>query len=142
MPSSPASEYECALSGKAAADTDLVPDDKNDESDLGEMPVGWIRVTVQRRGVNPAWLEIQKRKARQLAGMQAQIPDLADAERAEAVEDTRMAVEAAFFAIEQGTPKYVTVEDVAYVSNPDANKQIVAEWKKIADALSLDVSGG
>jgi hypothetical protein len=74
--------------------------------------------------------------------MQAQIPDLADAERAEAVEDTRMAVEAAFFAIEQGTPKYVTVEDVAYVSNPDANKQIVAEWKKIADALSLDVSGG
>lgn len=135
-------EYECAISGKVATDSDLVLDDKHDEDDLAELPVGWVRVTVQRRGVNPAWLEIQKRKARQLAGMQAQIPELPDAERAEAVEDTRMAVEASFFAIEQGTPKYVTVEDAAYISNPDASKQVAAEWKKIADVLSLDVSGG
>lgn len=137
------SEYECAISGKVAPEADLVLDDNNDEADLDNLPVGWVKVTVQRRGVNPEWIEVQKRKQRQLAGMKAQIPDGGSgAERAEQEADVEYAVRAAFFAIEQGTPKYVTVEDVAYVSNPDANKQVGEEWKKLATLLSVDVSGG
>jgi hypothetical protein len=141
MPTDTNTDYECAISGKYAAETDLVLDDENDEAGLDALPIGWIKITAQRRGVNPAWLEIQKRKARQLAGMQAQIPEGDDADRAEQIEDVKMAVDAAFFAIEKGTPKYVVIEASCVVLNPDANKQVGAEWKGIASVLSLDVSG-
>lgn len=134
-------EFECAISGKRAPETDLILDDNDDESGLDTLPIGWIKITAQRRGINPAWLEIQKRKARQLAGMSAQLPEGDDAERAEQLEDVKMAVDAAFFAIERGTPKYIIIEASCVVLNPDANRQVAAEWKGIASTLSLDVSG-
>ncbi len=138
----PESSFECCLSGKIASFAEPVTDDARDEEDLDEMPVGWIRVVVQRRGVSPLWVEIQKRKARQFAGVQAQIPpDLSDADRAEAMRDAEVGVDAAFFAIEMGTPKYIVVEDEAYVANPDADKQVQAAWAQVASALGVDVSG-
>ena len=135
-------EYECALSGKVANDAELVVDDAQDDADLDALPVGWVKVTVQRRGVNPAWIAIQRTKAHHVASIMAQVgDDMSPEERAAQAEIAEVTINANFYALEAGTPKYVVVEDVAYVANPDTNKQVQAEWVKIASSLGVDVSG-
>jgi hypothetical protein len=55
-----ASEYVCALSGVEADEADLVA---STDDEAGDLPVGWSRITIQRRVVNPRWIEVQQGKA-------------------------------------------------------------------------------
>jgi hypothetical protein len=133
--------YTCALSGKTAPDNEIVHDAEEDD-ELGELPVGWIKVTVERRGVNPAWLEIQKRKARLTAVQQQQVAtqlpaEMPEAEKAEVMLDLAAAVAAQFHALESETEKYLVAVGEAYVMPPEADAQVAAAWKGIIETLGL-----
>jgi hypothetical protein len=60
------SEYVCALSGVEADEDDLV---ESTDDDLSDLPVGWTKITVQRRLISPRWLEVQDAKKRWAAEM-------------------------------------------------------------------------
>jgi hypothetical protein len=135
-------DYVCAISGKEAREDELVLDAPEDD-ELEALPVGWIKVTVERRGVNPAWLAVQGAKARLLAQMQATIPaDAPDEVRMAMTLDAELIVAAQFHAYEKDTPKYVTEAQERYVLSPDADKGVAEEWAKIAQALDFPPAVG
>lgn len=131
-------EYVCTLTGRSAREKDLILDAPDDD-DLEALPIGWLKVTVERRGVNARWVEVTQRKMRVRAQLAAQLAEVPEEARAEAVADAEMAVDAQFFAIEQGTPKYVTVAETVYVRDPDSDKQAGEAWTQIAAVLQVDV---
>lgn len=138
--------FTCALSGKAAKQTELAMD-ADDEDPLGDMPVGWIRVLLSRRMPNPDWLRIAGTKEATIAGQIAQlvqqIPADTPAEARAAAEDhIRVLADAQFCSIEERTPRYVAIEQVAYIADPTRDSSIGAEWKRIGDALGLQLDGG
>ena len=138
------SEYVCAISGRSPRETELVLD-APEEDDLDALPIGWIRVTVERRGINPLWLAMVATKTRVQAQLAQQIdPSLPPEEQAASVSDATMLVNAQFCALEARTPKYVTESVELFVRNPDEDKGVAAEWGKIAEALSFPatVTGG
>lgn len=131
------SDYVCAISGRSPKDTDLILD-ADDSDDLDTLPIGWVRVTVERRGVNTAWLALQGVKARALANMVGQVPDeISEEEKAMFRGDMVVMVDAQFFAIEAATPRYSTESVVLVVRNPDEDAGVAAEWGKVAAALGF-----
>ena len=131
------SDYVCAISGRSPKDTDLILD-ADDSDDLDTLPIGWVRVTVERRGVNTAWLALQGVKARALANMVGQVPDeISEEDKAMFRGDMVVMVDAQFFAIEAATPRYSTESVVLVVRNPDEDAGVAAEWGKVAAALGF-----
>ena len=65
------SDYVCALSGVEADDTELV----EGSDDLGDLPVGWTKITVQRRLLNPRWYEVQQAKGALVEVTLSQLPE-------------------------------------------------------------------
>ena len=136
----PESEHVCAISGRSPAASDLVQDaDEND--DLDTLPIGWVRVTIERRGVNAAWLALQGTKARTLANLLGQIPEEASTEDTAIMRgDMGLLIDAQFIAIESVTPRYATETVTLFIRNPDEDKGVAEEWGKIADALGFPAS--
>ena len=132
------SDYVCAISGKEARETDLVLDAAEDD-DLDALPVGWVAVTVRRRGINPAWVALQNTKARVLAQVLAQMATdgATDEERAIAQADAGVLVAAQFYGIDSDTPKYRTEAVDLVIRNPDEDKGVADEWAKIAEVLGF-----
>ena len=137
MSTIPEAEHVCAISGRSPAASDLVQDaDEND--DLDTLPIGWVRVTVERRGVNPAWLALQGTKARTLANLLGQIPEEASTEDTAIMRgDMGVLIDAQFVGIESVTPRYTTETVTLFVCDPDEDKGVAAEWAKIAAALGF-----
>jgi len=131
-------EYVCTLTGRTAREKDLILDAPEDD-DLDALPIGWLKVTVERRGVSARWVEVQNRKIRLRAQVVGQLSEVPEEARAEAIADAEMAIDAQFFAIEQGTPKYVTVSESVYVRDPDSDKQAGEAWVQVAAVLQVDV---
>jgi hypothetical protein len=124
------SEYVCALSGVEADENDLV----EGGDDLGDLPVGWTKITVQRRLLNPRWYEVQQAKAALVEVTLAQIPE-------EAREQMRplitVQVDAQFAALETSIDEYVVDSDEVYVAPPESDKALAAEYFDIRDRLGL-----
>jgi len=124
------SEYVCALSGVEADENDLV----EGGDDLGDLPVGWTKITVQRRLFNPRWYEVQQAKAALVEVTLAQIPE-------EAREQMRplitVQVDAQFAALEASIEEYVVDADEVYVAPPESDKALAAEYFDIRDRLGL-----
>lgn len=123
------------------------------EDDLGDLPMGWIEVTVRRRVANPLFARLHDAKARSIEGQLQQIlppgaanPDgtpITDEQREEirmmAIQPT---VDALFFAAESRTPPFVTEDTVVYVANPDRYPAAAKAWAEIAGRLGLPAYGG
>jgi hypothetical protein len=124
------SEYVCALSGVEADENDLV----EGGDDLEDLPVGWTKITVQRRLLNPRWYEVQQAKAALVEVTLAQIPE-------EAREQMRplitVQVDAQFAALEASIDEYVVDSDEVYVAPPESDKALAAEYFDIRDRLGL-----
>lgn len=133
-------DYICAISGRSPKEADLVLDAAADD-DLDMLPVGWVRVTVERRGVNPAWVRILGAKARTLLNLMGQVPDDAsDDAKTIMQDDMTTLVDAQFFAIESATPHYQTETVVLIVRNPDEDKGVAEAWGKVAEVLGFPAS--
>ena len=74
-------EFTCALSGLTPTDAELP-----DESDQDGIPMGWTRVTLERRDPNPEWLQVQAVKAAVIQQTLEQIPEEVRAQAAGVVE--------------------------------------------------------
>jgi len=134
-------DYICTISGAPAQTAELV-NDAPDDDPLDDCPLGWIRVTVARRLINPAWLELQKRKARLVAATHAQMPLESFAspeEHHEAMQDVAFSFQANFAFLEAATPKYVAHEEEVLVSDPHNTPAVAEAWTQIAETLDVTV---
>jgi hypothetical protein len=131
-------EYVCALSGKVASESALVDDGGDDN--LGALPVGWLEITIRRREPNPAWDDLQRRKARLVEstwmGIAAQLPEeISDADRADVRGDVQASFDAQFAYAFSQMERYNVEEVTVYVAANDA--QVKGEWDKVAESLGL-----
>lgn len=129
----PSTEYVCSLSGVEAEDDDIL-DDATD--DLGAMPVGWTRVTFQRRLMNPRWEEVEQGKAMLIEAALSQVPE---ANREEARVLVTLQIDAQFVALEAATERYVTYDEVIYVAPPEMDRALAAEFFAVRERLGLPV---
>jgi hypothetical protein len=130
-------EYVCAITGRST--NNLVFDAPEDDP-MDETPIGWLRITVERRGVNSAWVEIQQVKSVHLAQAAATYPEeLTSEQRAEAETVARVSTDAIFAALEQATPKYLTVREVAYIRDPANDGDAAKVWAEIAAELQIEI---
>lgn len=123
-------DYECALSGLTQEGLEEI-NGIADEDDLGDLPVGWTRIMIQRRVHNPKWLMIQQVKNMAIQGLLSQVP--AEMREAQAWA-LSLQVEAQFFQLESATPQFITVEDIAFLSN---NEEVLEPYNEIRDSLGL-----
>jgi hypothetical protein len=123
-------EYVCSLSGVEADDTEVL----EGSDDLGAMPVGWTRVTFQRRLINPRWEEIQQGKEALINVALSQVPE-------EHREDARvliaLQIDAQFATLEAGTDRYAVYDEVIYVAPPELDRTLATEFFSIRERLGL-----
>jgi hypothetical protein len=121
-------EFECALSGvSTAGDGGASPDDE-----LEDLPVGWTKVTFERRRYNPEWVAIQQVKSIVKSGIMSTIPEEI---RAESEWTVDMQVRSQFFVMEQATPRYMSEVEEVYISD---SSEVVEPYNEIRDQLGLD----
>lgn len=126
--------YECSLSGvRAEGEFNF------DKDNMGDLPVGWVQVTVKRRSFNPQWISIQQAKDTAVKVMLASIPRNTPAEvRAMQENMVRMQQEAQYFAMEKETPVYITTEEIIYIADPVGNEELAGAFNEARAALGLD----
>lgn len=120
-------EYECALSGTVADKAELV-----DEED--DLPIGWSRVTIERRTVNPEWWEVQNVKATLIEASLMQVPE---ENRPQMLPLVAIQVAAQFVTLEGKLGQYVTTTEVLYVAPTESDAQLAAEYNDIRTRLGL-----
>lgn len=122
-------EYECAISGVTEEAGDF------DESDnLGDLPVGWTKVTITRRQYNPKYVMIQQTK-------QTMIESLIQQLGGDAMPDYQkyaisLQVEAQFFGLEDATPMYLPdIEEEVFLSD---SPEILESFNELREGLGLE----
>jgi hypothetical protein len=123
-------DYECALSGLTQEGLEEINGIAEDD-DLGDLPVGWSRVVIQRRVHNPKWLMIQQVKEVAIRGLLAQMPPEAQQQQGWMIS---LQVEAQFHELEKDTPQFITIEDVAFLSN---NEEVLEPYNEIREMFGL-----
>lgn len=139
----------CALSGRAPAPEEYPPDLDAfaDQQSMEPLPVGWIRITVDRLGINPEWARFQDRKRNALAfiaaNAQAAVAD--DNASPDLVAATRDAMvfmaEAPLLIAEAQVPKYVVISEDVVISAPENDAEMLEIWSTITEALDIRTPG-
>lgn len=126
-------DYECAFSGqRAQGATDF------DGDNLGDLPVGWIAVTLKRRMYNPDWTAIQQTKMAMVQAAAQQLPPNLPAEVvAQQRQMFEVQVKAQFLALEAQTPPFITFEENIYVSPPETDRELLAAFNAARDAFGM-----
>ena len=121
-------DFICALSGVTPTD---------DELDASEMsiPEGWIEITVKRVFPNQRFYILQQLKNQAVNLTLAQIPE---DQREEALESVRVQVDAQYFAYEKSLKEYEEESDVIYISPPENDESLLAEYTKLSSMLGFD----
>lgn len=125
-------EYECALSGEVAEKADLIVDEDDD------LPVGWTRITIERRTINPRWVYVQNVKAALVEAALMQVPEEA---REQMYPLMAMQIEAQFAALEAQTEQYEIVPEVVFVAPVESDEQLATEYNEIRAKFGLDAVG-
>jgi hypothetical protein len=118
-------QFICALSGIKV---------KEEEMEDVDFPDGWVEVRITRRFVNPKWDAIQYVKA---GLIQQYLQNMPEETRDEQIMAISIQVEAQYASLESQTEKYVDEEVTKYISNPDNNPSIMAEYNKLRKALGM-----
>jgi hypothetical protein len=107
-------EYECALTGLTASSAQPDPAEQVNDG-LGDLPIGWTRIQISRRRLNPRWTMMQQVKAGMVEGICQQFPpEVAEMQRFAVT----VQVDAQFHSLESATPMYVAdVDDVVFISD-------------------------
>jgi len=126
-------DYECAFSGqRVQGATDF------DGDNLGDLPVGWIAVTLKRRMYNPDWTAIQQTKMAMVQAAAQQLPPNLPAEVvAQQRQMFEVQVKAQFLALEAQTPPFITFEENIYVSPPETDRELLAAFNAARDAFGM-----
>jgi hypothetical protein len=130
-------DYTCVLSGLTPARNETVLEEHEDE-ELGDLPVGWTEVRLRRRTPNPEYLKILAVKQLMVQQNLAEVPE---ADRAGAVEQIRIQVDAMFAALEAKTEVFLVDEEAVYIAPHTRDAQapgLAAEQLQLFDGV-LDV---
>lgn len=126
--------FTCALSGVEASDDEVLPDEYAD--DLGLMPPGWTRITVERRLPNPEYADMQQVKAGMVQAMLQQVPE---GEQEAAQRAIALQVAAQFAALEDRVDVFVNMREVIFVAPPEWDPVMAREFFDIRERLGLPV---
>ena len=118
-------EFECALSGEVT------------DAETGtEIPVGWTRVTIERRIPSFRWEEIQRGKATMIQASLTQLPEEA---REVMLPLIALEMDARFAALEATVEEWETITEVVFISPPERDALVMNEYNQIRDKLGLDL---
>jgi hypothetical protein len=122
-------DYECVFSGISAQAGDF------DESDgLGDMPVGWTKVSITRRQYNPKYVMIQQTKTTMIESLIQQLGG-------EAMPDYQkyaisLQVEAQFVGLEAQTPVFLPdIEEEVFISD---TAEVLESFNELREGLGLE----
>ena len=137
------SEYICSLSGREA-EADESPPISDD--DLMDLPNGWIKITIQKREINPYFQQIQAVKHATKGQLIHSSLSQAEEEEAEITEEQKgllsatisIQVDAQFSALEASVPVYSVDEEVLYVAPVVGDEELQSEWNKVRKILGME----
>lgn len=123
-------EFTCALSG-------LTPtaDEMPDNADQDPIPLGWTRVTLERRDPNPEWIELQAVKAALIQQALEQIPEEMRVQAARVVE---LQIRAQYAALDAQIQKFDTDEVVVYLAPGRRGAEIQKAIDALYDSLGIE----
>lgn len=116
----------CAATGALPDDADLPADHPLEEDELGDLPVGWTRITLQTRTPNPAWQEIVGVEEAMIAQV---VQGLPKAQRKGAVVGVRVQVAAQLAALKAATAPYLIETEVAHIAPGEEGDKALAALK-------------
>ena len=123
----------CSLSGVEAPDMEILPDDMAD--DLGLLPVGWTRITIDRRLPSQEWQEIQQVK---MIMSEAAVQQLPEEQRVpEAVRAIQIQIAAQFASLEANLSPFSNMKEVIFLAPPELDPALAKEFFEIRDRLGL-----
>ncbi len=125
-------EYVCALSGRTANKEEKAPIETGDE--LEDLPIGWSKLTIQTRVLNPDFIAIQQLKESIVAEFLSNIPE-DKKEEAKPVFEIQTAAQ--YAALEAQTSPYLIDERICYISNPESSEATEKEWQSLLERLDL-----
>lgn len=126
-------DYFCSVSGVVPTEQQIV-DDEGD--DLGDLPLGWLKVTVSRRVLNPKWVLIQQVKA---AAVEQLIQQVEEEHREDVKDAVIVQVEAQYAAYEDKVGKYLVDEQVSFITDPELSKPVTEAIHPLFELLELDL---
>lgn len=122
----PSTDVFCAATGALPDDTDFPSDHPSEDEELGDLPVGWTRITVQTRTPNPTWQEIAAVEEAMIAQVVQGIPK---AQRKPALVGIRVQVAAQLAALRAQTPPYLIETEVAHVGPTEEAAKVLQTLK-------------
>jgi hypothetical protein len=126
-------DYFCAVSGVVPT-ADVIVEDEGD--DLGDLPLGWLKVTVSRRVLNPKWQLIQKVKQAAVHQLLQQVEE----EHREDVQDAvAIQVEAQYAAYEEKVGKYIVDEQVSFITDPELSAPVTKAIHPIFELFEFEL---
>lgn len=128
----------CAVTGALPDDADLPADHPLEEDELGDLPVGWTRITLQTRTPNPAWQEIVGVEEAMIAQV---VQGLPKAQRKGAVVGVRVQVAAQLAALKAATAPYLIETEVAHIAPGDEGDKSLAALKVTLGLVEGDEEG-
>ena len=127
-------DYICCLSGVEPEEGTLLSDETAD--DLGIMPEGWTRITIERRLPNPKWHMIQEVKQGSVEAALQQV-DEKDRDGSRPVIEVQVAAQ--YAALEANIAPFVNTKEVVYVAPPEFDEAMSREFYGIREKLGLPV---
>jgi hypothetical protein len=126
-------DYFCAVSGVVPT-ADVIVEDEGD--DLGDLPLGWLKVTVSRRVLNPKWELIQQVKQAAVHQLLQQVEE----EHREDVQDAvAIQVEAQYAAYEEKVGKYIVDEQVSFITDPELSAPVTKAIHPIFELFEFEL---
>ena len=123
----------CSLSGVEAPEVEILPDDMAD--DLGLLPVGWTRITIERRLPAQEWQEIQQVKSIMAEAASQQLPK--EQQIPEAIRAIQIQVAAQFASLEANLSPFSNMKEVLFLAPPELDPALATEFFDIRDRLGL-----
>jgi len=127
-------EIVCSLSGITPTDETIMFDPPKQPEYL---PVGWIKVTIERKYPNPEWIKLQNVKKGLVEAALTQIPE---EHRNLQRQNVELQVEAQYAQLE-ATEKYkmtVIDKETVFISPPEADEEIMEEYENLMELLGID----
>lgn len=137
MPNDRDETYICALSGIEAPEDALV-EDAHEDDDLHDLPVGWSRITLERRVPNPEYQLLLQDIEAIVAQSMSQIPP---EHHAEAEPQVRRMIRRQFYAELKDTQPYLTETGVAFIAPPEVDPGLAESYKNLLQTLNLPLDG-
>lgn len=134
--------FQCFLSQATSEPFDGPHEDARTGDKLGGLPLGWTRITVERRLPNPEWMSLMEAKQAIFASQAAQMQQLGEAQGvpAELIEAQVSLIgfqlDATFYPQERDTPLFVLEREVVYVDTMDP--AVLVEFNGVREELGLE----